>query len=133
MKGGSVSQSNDPIYGGECPSDKKCTHFPLSRKGRCGRTVATSGSVRRSAKIRSIRSQLLGEILDSSAMSGATNSSLRMISDLGSTYSAFVLNSLPSAEFCQLARNTSFVFSNIELDTEYIRSRKIESARSVGL
>lgn len=66
-------------------------------------------------------------------MTGATNSGSVMIFDLGITYPSYALGSLSSTEFCQLAKSTTFIFSDTELDTAFMRSREIERAISVGL
>lgn len=65
--------------------------------------------------------------------SGATNSGLCMIFDLGSTYSSYVLGSLSFSEFYRLLRDTAFVFSDVETDLAYIKSGEFDRTRFIGL
>lgn len=98
---------------------KSTSSYSSAKKGRRGKSIAGSGSVRRSARFRSSQSQSLGKLHDSSALSDATNSVLGTIFVLGSIYSSYALSSLSSSKFCHLARDTTFVFSEVELDSDY--------------
>lgn len=66
-------------------------------------------------------------------MSGATSTGSGMSSILGSMYSSYALGSLSSAEFSQLAIDTSFIFSDVEIDRDYIRGKELERASTVHL
>jgi len=46
-----------------------------------------------------------------------------MASNLGSTFNCYALGSLPTFEFCHIARNFAFIFFDIELDIAYIKGR----------
>lgn len=99
-----------------------------SRRRRHSSSMKASGSVRRSARIRCCRSQSSDEFPDSNTMSGATNSGSGLHSDFGSVDSSYDLGSLSSSQFSQLARDTTLIFINVDINLEYIRDRKLERA-----
>ena len=104
-----------------------------SKRGRRRKFVASSRSIRRSVRIRCSRSQSLGKSPDSSTMSGTSESGSGTHFDLGSTYSSYALGNLSASEFSHLASDTTFIFTDIELDREFIRSKEFDRARSLGL
>ena len=53
--------------------------------------------------------------------------------DFGSVYSSYALGDLSASEFSQLASSSAFIFSDLELDREFIRSKELDRARSMGL
>ena len=75
----------------------------------------------------------MGELPGTSAISGTMIPGSATSSFLGSTYSTYALGSLSSAEFSQLACDTSFIFSDVEIDREYIRCKELDTANTVSL
>lgn len=88
------------------------------------------GVVHRSARVYNSHLSFMGKSPDSSATNDTNNSGSGMDSVLGNTCSSYALCSLSTSELCQLARDTTFVFTKDKLDTTYIRRREIERVRS---
>jgi len=101
-----------------------------SKKGKCKRVIPLSGTVRRSARLLSLRSPSSGKSLGSSTTDGASNSGSGMVPILGSILSSYVLGSLSPSDFCHLASNSGIVFSDIDLDITFIKSRELERAKT---
>lgn len=108
-------------------------YSPSSNRGRHKKSAAPSGTVRRSAMICKCQPQSTGELPGLSATSGTSNLGSGMSLFMGSTYSTYALGNLSSAEFCQLASATSFIFTDVEIDREFIRCKELERDSNVGI
>lgn len=104
-----------------------------SRRGRRRKFAASSGLVRRSVRIRESCSLSSGEFPGSNSVSGVSEPGSGTHFDLGSIYSSYVLGDLSASDFRHLASSSAFIFSDFELDREFIRNKEFYRARSMGL